>query len=372
MTWVDVRGWVYRALALAAAAVTVVFVTLWASTPDARPSAPVSQQWIEAISQFGIEAAYPPQEDLAVGDVFAFISGDAKRDVSSDPLPLRALKLFHIDLTEELKDAYRAIYRFPSTTDRPARGQVWRHAAATGAIFEKPEHRKELPLVLLPNFTVAIVKSANLGSGGLSGVATRLGLRSGSSSMMSVKVEGAETYGVPALPAEWKLADFCAAPDTRPVCTDSGLRKQLSMLVGQEIYEEMPPGSDGARRPRFSVELGLVNRVFLIRSIETIVERRGGFAAKIGDDDSSSSENGTGAQAAAPKADPDAPPPAIPAGWATAEERALAAAALPLTGNRPGISTTVQRGDASSVSIIETLERPVAIGFRTIRWKVAR
>jgi hypothetical protein len=373
MSWADVRRWIYRVSAFAVAAVALILVALWARAPTVPQTAPVSQQWIEAIAQFGIEPAYPPQEDLTVGDVFAFISGDATRDIRSDPLPLRALKLFHIDLSPELKDAYRMTYRFPSTAERPAPRQAWRQAVATETIFKTPEHRQELPLVLLPNFTMAVVQSANLASGGVATLAAQLGLRAGSSATMSVKVGGAETYGVPALPAQWRLAEFCAAVETKPVCVDAGLRKQLSILVGQDIYEEMPPGPDGVKNQRFSVELGLVNRVFLIRSIETIIERQGGLAAKLGASISSGFEGKEGAPATSPKnAEPSGSTVASPAERAATEERAISAAALPLVGSRPGVSTTIQRGDASSVSIVETLERPVVIGFRTIRWRPSK
>ncbi|MDR4307965.1 hypothetical protein IHQ68_15190 [Chelatococcus sambhunathii] len=362
-----------RVLAFAAVLALIVggfVLARWASQPSLAPDKPVAQQWIEAVSQFGLEPVYPPQEDFVVGDILAFITADRKRYVEADPLPLRAVKLWNADLSAELKETYSATYRFPATSERPANEKsIWKQPARESAsIFETPFERRDMPLALLPGFTIATKRAGDLDASGLSAV---VGLRASGAKSVQVSVEGVETYGVPALYAEAALLKFCGNERFKNVCTDKGMRAQLSMIVGSDICEMMPAGPKGKTTPRFSVELGLVARVYLARSVQTFLE-----------DGSSVTLSGSSTgQAALPS------PPSPPAQLATPPDAAaesarkseqtiidekLSAQRASITQREattaPGVQSVVQRGDSSRIAINQVLQRPVAIGFRSVRY----
>lgn len=339
---------------------------LWSTKARIKPDLPIAQQWIDAVSQLGVEPAYPPQEDISVGDILAFITSDAKRDISSDPFPQRAVKLWHENLTKEIEEAYSEVYKFPDTQDRPADGKIWAQGKGEAPLFKLGQERDGLPLVILPEMTMATVRSSSSGKGLFSGIAASLGLDAGSAISMRVKIEGAETYGVPSIPAQWRLVGFCGNPDTKAVCTDRGLRLQLSTLAGADIFEEMPQGPDGKVRPRFGVELALVSRVFLTRSIETVIERAAGWDARI-----------SGPQTPVPAAPASATAQLSPRTGAVigegdeqvAPSASSGAMTLGATSERPGSSISVRRLDASTLAVTQVLQRPVVVGFRTVRWR---
>lgn len=339
----------------------------WSMKSRIRPDLPIAQQWIDAVSQLGVEPAYPPQEDISVGDILAVIASDAKRDISADPLPQRAVKLWHENLTKEIEEAYSEVYKFPDTQERPADGKIWPQGKGIVPLFKLGQERDGLPLVIMPEMTMATVRSSSSGMGIFSGIAAFLGLDAGSAASMRVKIEGAETYGVPAIPAQWRLVGFCRNPDTKAVCTDHGLRLQLSTLAGADIFEKMPAGPDGKVRPRFGVELALVSRVFMTRSIETVIERAAGWDARV--------------------SGPQTSVPAVPAPVAAQLSPQIAAMnnegqaapiansgamSLGLTTKRPGSSISVRRLDASTLAVTQTLQRPVVVGFRTVRWRPSK
>src|SRR5215471_17170065 len=77
------------------------------------------------------------------------------------------------------------------------------------------------------------------------------------------------------VPAELRLIDFCDDAATKAFCSELGLRKQLSILIGKRIDDKVKDRETGVERPRFSVELALVSRVFLARSIQTSISEDG-------------------------------------------------------------------------------------------------
>lgn len=371
-------SWISRAVLITLILAGGVVLWLWSTKARIKPDLPIAQQWIDAVSQLGVEPAYPPQEDISVGDILAVITSDAKRDIRADPLPQRAVKLWHENLTKEIEQAYGEVYQFPETQERPADGKIWRQGKGETPLFKLKRERDGLPLVILPEMTMATVRASSSGTGMLSGIAASLGLDAGSAISMRVKIEGAETYGVPAIPAQWRLIDFCGNPETKAVCTDRGLRLQLSTIAGADIFEMMPAGPDGKVQPRFGVELALVSRVFLTRSIETVIERAAGWDAK------ASMPQIPVPQVSAPSAPPPgavqlSPQTASVTGEPSGEGDGGAAMPVPPAGSggrtlgatseRPGSSISVRRLDASTLAVTQVLQRPVAVGFRTVRWR---
>ena len=80
-------------------------------------------QWNKTIRRLGIEPVFPPEEDLAVGDLFAAVVEDDDEDPTiakekvgpSTPFLGKSVKLAHIDVRQDLEDAYAALPVFPES-----------------------------------------------------------------------------------------------------------------------------------------------------------------------------------------------------------------------------------------------------------------
>lgn len=163
---------------------------------------------------------------------------------------------------------------------------------------------------------------------------------------------------MPALPAQEELLNYCKRPKVAVFCTSRGLRALLSQIVGQTIFDkiEIASGADAKKelKPRFSVELALVNRAYLVRSVETSIQN-------------SSDVSVAGASGVAPqKENPSG------AGGETAD---------PSEGtkvdNQPGPATTgastlARKNGGSFVSVTTVLARPIVIGYRSVKWSFAQ
>ncbi|WP_456685264.1 hypothetical protein [Bradyrhizobium sp. P5_C11_2] len=339
----------------------------WAGSGE-QPKLSVAKQWNEAIQKLGFEPVYPPVEDIQVGDVFAMITDDEATDSAADePFAGRSIKLLHLDLTREIEDAYRAVYQFPATNARPDHdGQIWPQATTTDSLFKPPATRTALPLVLFPRFTITNVKRASGSASAMSQLLSGgFGADASSTETVEVKFSATETYGVPAVPAELRLLDFCQASATKLFCTELGLRKQLSILIGKRIDDKVKDRKTGVERPRFSVELALVSRVFLARSIQTSMGEDGGTRGNVGVNQPAASP----AIAASP-----APVTAGTSGsGADADGKPPPPAPVPPhagTNNAPGGAIAFERRATSNVLLPDTLlPRPVVVGFKSVRFR---
>jgi hypothetical protein len=348
--------WLVWTLGGAAGLVILVGALNWASS-GAEPDRPIAEQWNQAITRLGFEPVYPPVEDILVGDLYAIISKDELSDLKGETFVATSMKLMHRDLTKEIAEVYRQTYQFPDTTVRPAEGVIWTQTAASDGVFKVPNTRTTMPLVLFPGFTVEKRRTAGASGGGLPRLWNAVfGASASGTEVLDVKLGGTETYGIDAVTAEYDLFDFCNDKATKLFCTDQGLRKQLSVIVGDKIYEIMANKTTGEKRPRFTVEVGLVYRVFLTRSIETRLR-----------EDSVIGGNARAGEAPAPRQDqPPAPP-----GGANAGQPQAAREALPANDRRgPNAAASFERGLSSNVIIPSTvMPRPVVVGFRTVRWR---
>ena len=131
------KTWPKTALLYAAGFVVVAaagfFFLRWlVNEPPANPSTKtLAAAWGEAIQTFGIEPVFPPEEDLAVGDVLAIILQDndpvpvKRSDAQSEtleaepidfrtPFLTRAVKLAHVDVRQEQEDNYAMLATFPA------------------------------------------------------------------------------------------------------------------------------------------------------------------------------------------------------------------------------------------------------------------
>ena len=77
------------------------------------------------------------------------------------------------------------------------------------------------------------------------------GADANSTETVEVRFSATETYGVPAVPAELRLIDFCDDAATKAFCSELGLRKQLSILIGKRIDDKVKDRKTGVEGPRF-------------------------------------------------------------------------------------------------------------------------
>jgi hypothetical protein len=351
---------------LSAAAICLLLAAIyWAGSAD-QSELSVAKQWNEAIQKLGMEPVYPPVEDIEVGDVFAMITEDAaSNSVTGEPFAGRSIKLMHLDLTAEIEAAYRELYQFPNTALPPEHdGQIWPQSSSMDSLFKSPATRTTLPLVLFPRFTI---KSAKQAAGSASTLSRFLngaiGAEASSSKTIEVRFSATETYGIPAVPAELRLIEFCDASATKAFCSESALRQQLSILIGKTIGDKVKDRKTGAERPRFSVELALINRVFLARSIQTSIR-----------EDNTTGGNGELAPEGAPLGAPAQPASTTGAtnGAAAEPDGNTRRQNQPHAGasNSPGASINIGRSAVSNVLLPDTLlPRPMVVGFKSIRFK---
>ena len=369
--WLIRSAVVLGVVLLFAAAAT--FIQRWTKVPTAAAEArSVIEQWGATMRRIGLEPVYPPNEDVFVGDIYVVVTWD--NDLEKSPLIGKSVNVARVDMTKELEQAYRSGYTFPDSLPKPqAEGTPWPQQGATKSIFTSGAERKHLPLVVLPGFTIARVRQASAGGGWLSGAFSAIGAVEGAGeSTTELKIPYAETYGVPSLVAGKYLEDFCKDPASRGVCTQEGARNELLSNVGSEVTDPVkcsdPTKKSCSTAYRLDIEILLINRVYMTRSIETVTRDSSSFgaqakvAAKV-------SEELRQLQATAPAAPA---PNASPAEIATAQ-RALDAhkarldALTAQLAAAPGAAASLHSSDANSIGITQNLQRPVVIGYRAVK-----
>lgn len=335
-------------------AAAFVMPAVWRSQPADRG---VVAEWNETISRLGIDPVFPPEEDIYVGDVFAVITGDTRPGTKTrdEPLLNRAIKLTHIDMTKELDQQYAALPVFPETEKRPANGSdpwLQKQAATPPGLFGNPSGRSILAIAAFPGFTIKNERGA---AGGLSSFGAGLfGAARRDSDVIEVKIPFAETYGLPTLVAAGRLAAFCADPFTKGVCTDEVLRRNLSYVNPAVLSKESDPAT-GRPRYRLNVEIALVNRVYLTRSIEQ--------TRRLGQGNSAAVE-ALGRASPVSKPDETLPNPQGP--QPSAEKRTDETVAR-LDRSAPGATVSVTSGSDREYSLNQTFQRPIVIGYRAVR-----
>ena len=90
----------------------------------------LEENWNHTIQRLGIEPVFPPEEDLAVGDIFAVAVGidkDARLQFApewaqfykGETFLKRSVKLAHIDVREALDEAYAILPVFTTPASPP-------------------------------------------------------------------------------------------------------------------------------------------------------------------------------------------------------------------------------------------------------------
>lgn len=307
----------------------------------------VIEEWNSTISKLGIDPVFPPEEDVAVGDIYAVLDDSENGQPSRTALALRSIKLTHQDLTADIEKAYKESYLFPDTKPRPAdEGQAWDQQPNAQGILAHPDKRTTLPLAAFPGFTI---RQQSGFSGGLLGwLSTTFGFRSDSGVELNIPV--AETYGIPSIEAVGELEKFCSDRKDPNRCTDETLRRHLA-FVTPRAFELKPKDSSDASTAeagaqsssttnpyRYPLQVVLVNRVYLARYIDQRTHRSRSGESEIGQRRSAKPEKGAASDA---------------------KENASN------TAGKNGAALTIETSDGQSLK--QTFLRPLAIGYRAVK-----
>jgi hypothetical protein len=356
-----VQYWGRISLMLGVAILAVLGFTIvpvvWGNSPTDKG---VVAEWNETIGRLGIEPVFPPEEDIHVGDLYAVIRADRRPKNKDKPATLLnyGIKLDHINLDRVLISTYNELPQFPATTDRPKEGEPWAQSPNENGVFAPSDKRKVLALAAFPGFTIRSNREA---TAGLSAWAGLFGASQQDNDTVEVRIPFAETYGIPSLLASGVLQRYCDDPYTGPVCKDANLRNHLNN-VRAGMYDVEDDPDTGQKRYAVDVELVLINRVYLVRSIEqTRSLGRTQSTALRAFVDTVSDEAKTAAAAAA-------------AGDAKAIEqlKALQSVLDKLKINVPGGVLSLTSGSDSLFELKQTFPRPIVIGYRAVRVTAAR
>jgi hypothetical protein len=379
--------WIVRGLAVATAAAVIIASVQWLSRPELEQITVVASsleaEWNDTISKLGIEPAYPPEEDLAVGDILAVVITDGESDLQfidkkvgpNTPYLKRSVKLAHVDVRKDLAAAYEMLPIFSRKIAVPAtpaqkqdpRSHIREPPASEPGLFMPGVPWRELPRAAFPSLTIQGRRSAAAGvsSGGQGSIeygASTQGLE-------ELQLFDVVTYGLPSARASAALLRYCAREDTKDDCLETTARKHLQSIVGSRIHNTY---LDTEGNYQFAVKVGIVmvNRVYLTQSILHV--RRSGNAQggagsvalrsrpKVGDRVVSESDEQSPpiSQANATNAsDPGAVPPRRSQG-----ERQLSTV-------QPGGEIVYEASSGSEILLKEKFDRPVAIGYRSVAYE---
>jgi hypothetical protein len=268
-------SWLGRHIRVAVAGVLAFLVVvvggawwLWKPSPDRGEQLDPETEWAEVIRRYGIEPVFPPEEDFAVGDLFAQVVTDDDPDTHSGnrvepstPFRARAVKLDHVDVTGELVAIYKMVPVFAESDVVPAATGVPPPVAPP--LFGNERHA--LPIAALPEVTVSRSRKAAAGlsvSGG-----GFLDLAGASEDSERIKLPVVETYGLPSIKAEAALNKYCHGPETAQVCTEETARRSLVPIVGPRVRTQYLSPNTGEYFYPVTIRIFMVNRVYLARTI---------------------------------------------------------------------------------------------------------
>jgi hypothetical protein len=347
------RTWILRGLAFAGFVVLALFLVVVVYRGH-RTENNLIADWNDTIRVLGIEPVFPPEEDLYVGDLLAVVVRDThKEQFETDRRPLlnRAVKLDHLNVQQKLHDYYDQLPMFPDTEDRPNEmTKFWPQKPGESWTFNPPTIRKVLPIAAFPGF---VVESQSNASGSFGSLFGNLSAALQRSDDTQLQIPFVESYGIPSLVASKMLDEYCAKPATSSACTDATIREHLGYVSNKsrDYMTDTETDANGDVHLMVQVELALVNRVYLTRSIEQ----------KIGHGAKRSTKNNVKNQEAA-------------AMGGSGASHATAAA----EGNSDGTASSGVRSPASidlsadqnwddTSNLDEVFERPIAFGYRAVK-----
>lgn len=347
----------------------------------------IRNQWASSIERLGFSAIYPPNEDVQVGDVYAFPefcnpeSEEAKKAVWPHPV-----KVASIDLRSQLHNYYGKRLQFEPTPETKG-AKFYKQGQSRGGAF-RTHHRLNVPLQALPEFELARGSFLRVSAGiplpfaGLFGTFARR-----ETLEVTIKVPYSETYQLPIYDAVGWFDKFCngALPDNkrygRAPCDPRNLFS--AVVVGSYQVDKI-----------CGVYAGMVNRVFATRSIQYNYQFAEGSAAAgqvVVTLDSAVEKQKAAANLLKATA-PSQPvtganvvvinPPAGQTVTSAAQERDLVLKALLeqvsadletlKASQAPGGSFSYATYGSTGISLNQDFERPIVIGYTTISTRSLR
>lgn len=332
----------------------------------------VAKQWTSNIDQLGINAIYPPRENVYVGDAYVSYTSikPTKGNHTSTNTPFEpAVWLTSVRSKAPSFYANRPSFKFAKLKyeSDPDGSKIW----------EQPPDRISLPtktssdrlrLVGFPAYNFISTTAASLGlnipGGTVGGTA---GVKYAKDLKISVSAPTAESYGVPALDLYQSFVNQCES------------YKDFDNVIGIASNDLLTPLPNNKK---FKAVIILISQVFYTRSLIFSYSSKSGFGAKFTADLASlnnltgaaasieknlkkltaaSGSGGTGAGGAATKQQ-----------IATFESESKsfrnqllkdAKSAVPPV---PGATASLVSATALGITLKETFGRPVAIGYRAI------
>jgi hypothetical protein len=336
----------------------------------------VEESWNARISSLRVIPIFPPEEDIAVGDIFATVIADDDPDSSipeSDRKVRRSfigrsVKLAHVPgVINELEKAYEPIPVFPSSGE--VRDRVIRK-------FKDGVSQSNLPRAAFPRLKIEGIDTA--GAGILAGNSGGVSYSASKKQYAEFELSDVRTYGFPIVLAGDLLKKYCTET-TNDVCIDRTARKHLKRIIGERTLIE----KEGRAAPRtwwmdecftnkqgdyeysLKVEIAMVYRVYLTNSIRDL--RRSGRSQMswlraiwpFGD-----SNNKSTSDLPAPQA-----PGTAPTGGddqIAGLKKKLAEIENELARIRNGGALSYESSFGSESSLEGKFERPIAIAYRSV------
>lgn len=396
--------------ALVACFVSIAF-TGCASRVDNEPGF-VQRQWSAQMQELGIFPTFPPREQMYVGDVYLFPLTFRNVDFSED---LRTQQLSYSRLVGTLpigggtSDSIVAAFQ-TSRPDFPASGTSFQQQAAASGnpadanprpqpatsdvnIFANPNAGNRLGMAGFPGFLTVTYDQFDFGAfAPLQQISIALGISQANTDTVTVSIPFAESYGVPMS----YLWPFAVRDDGRlnPEMFGSEMARRINQQLdesqscvqatsepraGQAAVLPLPLlGTFAAtpfalqnldQRPMLSALFAVLSEVFYARSIDVSTRATSAFAADLQAalaaptqytiiPTSSAPDTGTSQEIQVQSGES-----AVVTESSIILTRARETAAS-LDRTQPGITTNVVSVTGAGVTLRQTFDRPVAIGWR--------
>jgi hypothetical protein len=324
-------------------------------------------EWDNTIRHLGvgIEPVYPPEEDLAVGDLFATVVADDKKyliysrnlDVASTPFLGKSVRVGHVDVSKELNEAYAGIPLFPETPSaqvdvtKQQDGQNRTTPVMAASLFGQHEERRGLPRAAFPGLTIYQSSAASAGA-----TATSRGwfdFSADNETSVKLVLGVVETYGLDVVTADKALTKYCDKPETALVCTEDTVRKHLRALVGDHVLDKFVDPVAHDYRYAVTVQLVMVNRVYLARTITQQSNR-------------SQAEGGGASVGPRAASAASTEPVALSETTSSQLESRLSRIEKQLGELQTGLAAVYRLSAGAQTGLDGTFPRPLAIGYRSI------
>jgi hypothetical protein len=361
--WLPSRRIVLGAAGFVVIAVAIVLCVMLLTRPSPQPLslADVEKQWRNAVSRYGIEPVFPPEEDFAVGDLFVEVVDDTDPDQSvtrvQSSFRSRSVKVDHIDVREQLEKLYSIVPVFGDVAPIAAPG-------APPGLFEGVRHA--LPIAALPDVNASNAAAAGAGGGLTGGLLGIFGFAGSSQAQEKTAFRSMVTYGLTSVPAEKALDEYCDDPTTKHNCTEAVARRHLRSIVGPRADAQyVDPQNPLKSKYALTIRFFMVSRVYLTSGIvnQTQLARAVGGGGTLSLDPGAS-QPGTAAVQTTPAASGGDTAAATPA----AVQQRLDALEKQVNGLRQGGAASYASSYDRGFAMDQTFARPVAIGFRSVTY----